>query len=219
MQALAVPAQTEPHMLAPETAAAAAVELATRLEEIENPAMPAVIVPRSAVAAENRFDPLIARSSARWGVPAWLVKSVIATESGFRPNAVREEPLVRRADGSRGDRSRGLMQLLEDTAERLGYSGPFERLFDPGVNIHLGTALLADLLGRYKGDVDRALAAYNGGSARLDEHGKLVAVLAGYVQRVRGHAKRFTLGQKLGAAGGVGLGLLLLAAFFVLRRR
>lgn len=66
----------------------------------------------------------------------------------------------------------GLMQLLpgtgEDLARRLGvpWRGP-ATLFDPQVNVRLGVAYLRQLLDRFGGDVEMALAAYNWGPTRI----------------------------------------------------
>jgi soluble lytic murein transglycosylase-like protein len=88
------------------------------------------------------------------GVPAAIIRAVIAVESGGNPLAERKEP--------GGESSRGLMQLLLGTARSLGYTGPPEGLFDPAVNVRLGTAYLWQLYQR-AGDWPGAISAYNGG--------------------------------------------------------
>jgi soluble lytic murein transglycosylase-like protein len=66
----------------------------------------------------------------------------------------------------------GLMQLLPSTGEELArklgveWRGP-ETLFDPFVNVKLGTAYLRQLADRYQ-NVNIALAAYNWGPGRID---------------------------------------------------
>jgi soluble lytic murein transglycosylase-like protein len=66
----------------------------------------------------------------------------------------------------------GLMQLLPSTAEELArhlgldWRGP-DSLFDPVLNVTLGTAYIKQLENRY-GDVSTALAAYNWGPGRID---------------------------------------------------
>lgn len=107
-------------------------------------------------ANERKFDLEIAGACEVTRLPIALVKGLIATESGFNPNAIRGE--VRRADSSIG-----LMQLLYSTAQSLGYKGEPSGLFDPLTNIQLGTELLADNLRRTGGDVQAALSMYNGG--------------------------------------------------------
>jgi soluble lytic murein transglycosylase len=67
----------------------------------------------------------------------------------------------------------GLMQLLPSTAGRiarqLGLAAPAnELLFDPELNVTLGTRYLKDLLGRYSNNWFKAIAAYNAGEAAVD---------------------------------------------------
>jgi len=67
----------------------------------------------------------------------------------------------------------GLMQLLPSTAEELAvdlglpWRGP-NSLFDPILNVKLGTAYLSQLSTKY-GSVSTALAAYNWGPGRIDQ--------------------------------------------------
>ena len=61
----------------------------------------------------------------------------------------------------------GLMQLMPGTADAYGISDPF----DPEQNVAGGTALLADLLRQYHGNVKLALAAYNAGPTAVDRAG------------------------------------------------
>lgn len=66
----------------------------------------------------------------------------------------------------------GLMQILPSTGKELAaqlnieWKGP-DTLFDPTINVKLGTAYLRQLADRY-GSVDIALAAYNWGPGRID---------------------------------------------------
>jgi soluble lytic murein transglycosylase len=67
----------------------------------------------------------------------------------------------------------GLMQLLPSTAARvanhLGMTAPpDEQLFDPQVNLTLGTQYLKELLERYSNNWFKAIAAYNAGEAAVD---------------------------------------------------
>ncbi len=69
--------------------------------------------------------------------------------------------------------ARGLMQIMpvtgEELARRLGH--PWhgaDALFDPILNLKLGTAYLRQLLNHYHGNVETALAAYNWGPGHID---------------------------------------------------
>jgi len=103
----------------------------------------------------HRYGSLIADAARRHEVDPLLVRAVIRHESGFAPSAVSKSGAM------------GLMQLMPDTARTLGVRDAF----DPRQNIEGGTTLLRQLLDRYNGHVDLALAAYNAGPAAVDSHG------------------------------------------------
>jgi soluble lytic murein transglycosylase len=78
------------------------------------------------------------------------------------------------SDARSGADARGLMQLLPGTAElvakRNGLNwGGGDTLYDPTVNITLGTRYLAQMAERYNGAPWLASAAYNAGPGRVDQ--------------------------------------------------
>jgi len=95
----------------------------------------------------------------------------------------------------------GLMQLIPPTAARvakqLGRPPPTqEKLFDPEVNVDLGTQYLKDLLQRYSNNWFKAIAAYNAGEAAVDRWEREIATddIEEFVERIpyietRGYVK------------------------------
>ncbi|MEO7066177.1 MAG: transglycosylase SLT domain-containing protein [Rhodanobacter sp.] len=78
------------------------------------------------------------------------------------------------SDARSGADARGLMQLLPSTgalvAKRNGMSwGGGETLYDPVVNVALGTRYLAHMQARFDGSAWLASAAYNAGPNRVDQ--------------------------------------------------
>lgn len=109
-------------------------------------------------AARKYVDLAIREGTAR-GVPPAIVLATMAAESAFKERAYRAEPHI-------NDASRGLMQILFRTAQGLGYRGTPDGLYDPAVNIALGTQYLADGLEIKNGDVWAAVSRYNNGNGR-----------------------------------------------------
>lgn len=90
-----------------------------------------------------------------------LQQAVIRQESGGNPTAV-----------SRAG-AQGLMQLMPETGKdmmrRLGLNPKDYDPYNPDLNKQLGTEYLRMLRGRYDGDVQLALAAYNWGMGNLEK--------------------------------------------------
>jgi soluble lytic murein transglycosylase-like protein len=158
----------------------------------------------------NDFDGLISASSARWSVPFAWIKAVIGTESNFDPEAYRADPRI-------GDASYGLMQLLSRTAAGLGFRGDPAELFDPALNIELGTELLSQLRGSYGDDFRRVYSAYNSGNP---DRWETSSEVARNVNRALDWLSRVSAESPVAvAASGAGLFFLVLGGIWFLMRR
>jgi soluble lytic murein transglycosylase len=96
------------------------------------------------------------------GLDPYLVASLVRQESEFNVLALSHANAV------------GLMQLLPKTGKTVakqvklkGYSAP--QLYTPGVNLQLGTRYFKEMVDRYNGQFEYALAAYNAGTDRVGD--------------------------------------------------
>jgi soluble lytic murein transglycosylase len=96
------------------------------------------------------------------GLDPYLVASLIRQESEFNALALSHANAV------------GLMQLLPKTGKTVakqvklrGYSAP--QLYTPAVNLELGTRYFKDMVDKYNGQFEYALAAYNAGTDRVGD--------------------------------------------------
>jgi soluble lytic murein transglycosylase-like protein len=117
----------------------------------------------------SSLEPLIEEASARTGLQEALISAVMATESGYQPDAVSPAGAL------------GLMQLMPGTAQSLGIDDPL----DPRENILGGAEYLRQQLSRF-GTVEKALAAYNAGPQAVQHFGGIPPFreTQSYVRRV-----------------------------------
>jgi hypothetical protein len=130
----------------------------------------------SAEITTEDLERLAALAARRHGLPSELVLAVVAVESGFRPRAVSPKG------------AQGLMQLMPKTAADLGVSDPF----DPAANLDGGVRHLSALIEAHRGDVVKALAAYNAGNKAVARYGGVPPYVETreYVRRVIARWKR-----------------------------
>ncbi len=102
----------------------------------------------------QKLDAIIADAAAQYGLDPALIKAVIDTESGGNPQAVSPAG------------AQGLMQLMPKTAAELGVTDPL----DPIQNVKAGSRYLSQLMDRYQGNRQLALAAYNWGMGNLEKN-------------------------------------------------
>jgi len=105
--------------------------------------------------AINSYDSIIESAALENNIDPNLVKAVIMQESGGNPEAVSPKG------------AKGLMQLMDGTAQMLGVTDPF----DIAQNIYGGTKYLAKLITKFNGDIQKALAAYNAGPGNVEKYG------------------------------------------------
>lgn len=96
--------------------------------------------------------------SMQFNLPQGLLSSVCWVESNHKAHAYSHN------DG--GSPSYGVCQVKFQTAQFMGFTGKAKDLQKPEINIHYSAKYLAHQLKRYNGDVQKALIAYNQGSAK-----------------------------------------------------
>jgi soluble lytic murein transglycosylase-like protein len=115
-----------------------------------------------AIATQHALDPA-------------LVCAVVEQESSWEPHAIRYEPEFRTryvaplglppTEEIARSISWGLMQVMGQVAREHGFDGLFlSSLCDPPTGLNAGCAVLAAKLTAAAGDIQRALALWNGGS-------------------------------------------------------
>lgn len=149
----------------------------TTLMEMADPVLPTAASPVSSPENGAGLEGVIRKASRRYGVDETLIKAVIKAESNFNPRAVSPAG------------AQGLMQLMPSTARGLGVTDSF----DPEQNVMAGTRFLKDMLNRYGGNVDAALAAYNWGPGNVDRRGdSLPRETRQYLARVKNYYATFS---------------------------
>ena len=130
-----------------------------------------------AVASFDGYDDLIRSASDRYNIDADLIRAVIKTESDFNSTARSNKGAM------------GLMQLMPETA-RLH---DVVNAYDPIDNIEGGVRHLKLLLGRYQGNLELSLAAYNAGIKAVEKFGGIppFAETKEYVRRVLQHYQAY----------------------------
>jgi soluble lytic murein transglycosylase-like protein len=116
------------------------------------------------------LDEIISRAADVYKIPKKLIQSIIQHESNYNPTAVSQ------AGAS------GLMQLMPATAKGLGVTD----IFDPEQNVFAGAKYIKQMLDKYNGNIDLALAAYNAGPGNVDKYGGIppFTETRNYVQKV-----------------------------------
>lgn len=127
------------------------------LAEVGDLAIPEEAVASPAASSAGlpaRYHAAVHQLAARFDLSPALIEALVWQESRWRENAV--SPVG----------ARGLAQLMPGTARDMGVNPD-----DPLANLEGGARYLRQQLDRFDGDVEKALAAYNAGPARVEGAG------------------------------------------------
>ena len=108
-----------------------------------------------------KYKEYVEKYAQEYEVDELLIYAMIKAESNFKTNSVSSSGAI------------GLMQLMEETAKEVAQKIEYrytskEELFEPELNIRLGTYYFSELLQRYEGNVALALTAYNAGTGTVN---------------------------------------------------
>lgn len=125
----------------------------------------------------NSYEEIIRSASDRHSVDADLIRAVIKVESDFDSSARSHKGAT------------GLMQLMPETARLHNVLD----MYDPSANIEGGVRHLKLLLGKYRGDLELSLAAYNAGMKAVERHGGIppFTETREYVRRVLSYYQNY----------------------------
>ncbi len=104
--------------------------------------------------SRSEYTAIVRSNAGRYRIDPKLIHAIVQIESSGNPKAVSRMG------------AKGLMQLMPAVCSRYGVRDPF----DMGQNIRAGTAYLAYLVRLFKGDLQRALAAYHCGLKQVIEN-------------------------------------------------
>jgi hypothetical protein len=120
---------------------------------------PASITSVADAAGPERFRARVAELAAKYDISPTLLEAVVWQESRWNTAAVSRVG------------ARGLTQLMPGTARQMGVDP-----HDPMANLEGGARYLRMQLDAFGGDIERALAAYNAGPARVQKAGGIPAI-------------------------------------------
>ncbi|MEO8483370.1 MAG: lytic transglycosylase domain-containing protein [Acidobacteriota bacterium] len=98
---------------------------------------------------------MVEQAARRTSLDVKLAQAVVRVESNYEPLAISHRGAM------------GLMQIMPTVARTYAVRDPY----DPRQNLEAGMKHLVALLKRFRGDVRRALAAYNAGEGAVSRYG------------------------------------------------
>lgn len=108
------------------------------------------------------YKDIVIKKSNKYNLDPYLVASIINVESNYNPDAISIKE------------AKGLMQISPQTgkwaSEELGIENYNEKLlFEPEINIEIGTWYLNRLFKEFNQELDLVLMAYNAGSGNVNK--------------------------------------------------
>lgn len=104
------------------------------------------------------YSEYIEKYAEMYEVEPELIYAMVKEESNFNK------------DANSSKKAKGLMQLVQNTADEVGREIGLEdvNLSNPEVNIQIGTKYISDLINRYDGNISLGITAYNAGIGNVD---------------------------------------------------
>jgi soluble lytic murein transglycosylase-like protein len=132
---------------------------------------------RGFTTGDAAVDSYIVDSARRYAIDPLLIYSQMHQESTFKQRAISPKG------------ARGLMQLMPDTARRMGVGN----IYDPRQNIEGGVKYMRFLLDMFGGDVNLALAGYNAGENAVTRYGNQIPPYRETLEYVRRISARYNM--------------------------
>lgn len=108
--------------------------------------------------SHDRYQSLIERTSAEFGLDADLLHAMVYAESRYQPKAVSPKGAI------------GLLQVMPATGKRFGIND----LHDPQSNLRAGASYIKWLMKYFDNDLTLVLAAYNAGENAVQRYGRQI---------------------------------------------
>lgn len=134
--------------------------LFNKLGQLDSDVRRSIIDENPGIIFPSPYFETVAQAAGRFGVSVEFIYSIMRQESSFNPQARSQMDAF------------GLMQLLPEvakksaTANSIQYEEP-EDLYEPHVNIPIGSAHLRELWDKYNGEIILAVASYNASESAI----------------------------------------------------